>query len=300
LEKRDITFIIPYFGAKPLWMPVFLKSCHANPDFTFLILSDVMPEGRRKNVKVVRMTLAELKVLASEKLDMPVSLESPYKVCDLRPAFGLIFEDYLKTSSFWGTCDVDMILGNIRNFFPDELLQNYDVVTAKREYLIGHFTLFRNMERINKLFMESADYRKIFWSPRSFAFDECNFLWWKLLAGENILETRSQIDSMSHVVSRLAAAGQIRAYFKSHVLEQDQWDEQGNLEPLSETLVWERGILRDAGSGKEYLSFHFHFLKKEPSFAIPAWTSISERFYISENGFFRNEPTRLPEFEALI
>jgi hypothetical protein len=147
LEKRDITFIIPYFGAIPLWMPVFLKSCHANPDFTFLILSDVMPEGRRKNVKVVRMTLAELKVLASEKLDMPVSLESPYKVCDLRPAFGLIFEDYLKTSSFWGTCDVDMILGNIRNFFPDELLRNYDVVTAKREYLIGHFTLFRNIKR---------------------------------------------------------------------------------------------------------------------------------------------------------
>jgi hypothetical protein len=105
---------------------------------------------------------------------------------------------------------------------------------------------------------------------------------------------------MSHVVSRLAAAGQIRAYFKSHVLEQDQWDEQGNLEALSETLVWERGILRDAGSGKEYLSFHFHFLKKEPSFAIPAWTSIPERFYISENGFFRNEPTRLPEFEALL
>ncbi|WP_157488253.1 DUF6625 family protein [Dyadobacter crusticola] len=288
MKKKEITFIIPYFGPPPAWMPFFLESCHANPDCTFLFFSDTMPEGTRQNVKVVRMTLADLKALAIARLEMPVSLENPYKVCDLRPAFGIIFDDYLKTSVFWGTCDVDMVLGNIRNFFPNELLSRYDVLSAKREYLVGHFTLFRNNRKINRLFLKSADYRQIFLSTRSFAFDECNFLWWKLLAGQSILRTQSQIDSMSHVVCRLAETGQIRAYFDSHVLEQDKLDAQGDLEALSEILVWDEGTLRDTETGREYLSFHFHFLKKEPSFAIPAWTATPGRFYISKDGFFRD------------
>lgn len=280
-------------------MPVFLKSCHANPDYTFLFFSDSIPEGTRQNVKVISMTLADLKALAIARLQMPVSLENPYKICDLRPAFGIIFEEYLKTSAFWGTCDVDMVLGNIRNFFPNKLLSQYDVLTAKREYLIGHFTLFRNNRKINRLFLSSADYRQIFLSARSFAFDECNFLWWKLLAGQSILQTQSQIESMSHVVSRLAAAGQIRAYFETHVFEQDKLDARGDLEALTETLVWDEGILRDVETGREYLSFHFHFLKKEPSFTIPAWTTAPGRFYISKDGFFSSEAFGLPVIEAL-
>ncbi len=290
MKRSQITLIIPFFGPVPAWMPFFLKSCYANDEVSFLIFADRIQPGVRGNVRVVKTSLEALRSLAMRKLQMPVALESAYKICDLRPAFGLIFEDYLEGSSFWGTCDTDIVFGDIRRIVTDEVLSQYDVVTAKREYLVGHFTLYRNACDTNRLFLESADYREVFQNPRSYAFDECNFLWWKLLAGEDILHTPSRVESMSHVVKKLEARGQIRAYFESHVIEQDRLMADGSLEELSNRLSWKHGVLYDEDDQREYLSFHFHFLKKDPAFIIPSWKKIPDRFGISRTGFsFANQ-----------
>ncbi|KAA6438908.1 hypothetical protein FEM33_15160 [Dyadobacter flavalbus] len=285
MRKSDITFIIPFFGQAPPWMPFFIKSCHSNRDVSFLIFADCLQVGISGNVEVIRLNLADLKVLAEEKLRFRVSLDRPYKICDFRPAFGLIFADYLKGSRFWGTCDVDILLGDIRKFITEDLLSRYDVITAKREYLIGHFTLYRNTRKVNYLFKKSPHYLRVFQNSQAFAFDECNFLWWKLLAGNPIQETRSQIESMSHVVKRLAVSGYICAYFRSHVIEQDQLTSDGQLEAFTKTLIWENGRLMDARENQEYISFHFHFMKKQTIFNIPDWEEIPERFAISQAGF---------------
>ncbi|GGC05551.1 hypothetical protein GCM10011325_35540 [Dyadobacter sediminis] len=285
MKKRPITLIIPFFGPVPAWQPFFLKSCYANNDVSFLIFADHICPGIDRNVRVVQTNLEELRIRAMRKLQMNVSLESAYKICDFRPAFGLIFEEYLKDSWFWGTCDTDIVFGNIRKIVTDEVLANYDIITAKREYLVGHFTLYRNAAITNRLFLESADYREVFQSPRSYAFDECNFLWWKLLSGGDILSTPSRIESMSHVVKRLTAKGRIRAYFESHVIEQDKLLANGSLEELSNRLFWDNGVLYDQDDKTEYLSFHFHFLKKDPAFIIPFWKEVPNEFHISQNGF---------------
>lgn len=282
----DITLIIPFFGKIPPWMPLFLHGCYANPEVAFLLFSDRLETGWYSNVNVVRMQLNELKGLAEEKLDMSVCLERGYKICDLRPAFGIIFEDYLDESRFWGTCDLDVLFGNIRKFITDELLDTYDVISAKREYLIGHFTLYRNRDDVNNLFKKSADYRQVFTSTQSFAFDECNFLWWKLLAGQSILDNKSAIESMSHVVKWMETAGLIRAYYDTHVIEQDKLNPKGYLEEFSSTLRWDNGRLEDSLTGREYLSFHFHFLKQQPTFAIPDWPEIPAQFWVSKAGFY--------------
>lgn len=283
--KASITLIIPFFGKPPRWMPFFLKGCYANVEVSFLIFSDCMPAGRYQNVTVIDFRLEDLKALAVKKLKMPVCLDNSYKICDLRPAFGLIFEDYLKDAQFWGTSDLDILFGNIRKFITDELLEHYDIITAKREYLIGHFTLYRNSPKVNTLFRKSADYRQVFTSPRSYIFDECSFLWWQLLAGHSISELESAVESMSHVVKRLEANGFIRAYFKTHVIEQDKLDALGRLEEFSNTLIWNDGTLKDLETGTEYLSFHFHFLKKESTFKIPSEQKIPSRFLASKKGF---------------
>ncbi|KAA0988753.1 DUF6625 family protein [Dyadobacter aurulentus] len=285
MKSDDITFIIPFFGPPPAWWPFFLQSCNYNEGISFLIFADRLDTGVHGNVEVIKWSLPQLKQLAEEKLRMEVSLDSPYKICDLRPAFGLIFEDYIKGSRFWGTCDVDIILGNIRMFITSDILNEYDVITAKREYLIGHFTLYRNVRKVNLLFKRSADYRKVFQNPEAFVFDECNFLWWKLLAGQPILETQPKIESMSHLVKRLDASGYIRAYFQTHVIEQDRLTPLGQLEGFTQTLTWKNGKLMDETESKEYLSFHFHFLKKDPEFSIPALEKVPECFAISQKGF---------------
>lgn len=287
MKKSAITFIIPFFGKPPSYIRFFLKSCQANPAITFLLFGDQLQSLAYENIKIIPFCLRDFNHLASVKLQMPVALTSAYKICDFRPAFGLIFEDYLKNARFWGTTDIDVLLGNIKKFLPEKVLSDFDVITAKKEYLIGHFTLYRNNRKVNNLFRKSADYQTVFLSAKSFAFDECNFLWWKLLAGAHVLDTKSQIESMSFIVKKYSGTGYIRSYFESHVIEQDKLGPDYELEPFSEELIWDNGMLTNKATNQEYLTFHFHFLKSDPAFHVPDQEFIPDHFEVSKQGFMQ-------------
>ena len=42
-----------------------------------------------------------------------LTVSNPYKLCDYRPYFGIIFSDLLKGYTHWGWCDLDLVLGNV-------------------------------------------------------------------------------------------------------------------------------------------------------------------------------------------
>lgn len=44
-------------------------------------------------------------------------------MCDYKPTYGLAFKKWLGKYDFWGYCDFDLLLGNLRKFFTDEVLQ---------------------------------------------------------------------------------------------------------------------------------------------------------------------------------
>jgi len=60
-------------------------------------------------------------------LGFEVDIESEYKLCDFKPAYGLIFSEHFKDYDFWGYCDIDIIFGNIRAYMTDVLLNEYDI-----------------------------------------------------------------------------------------------------------------------------------------------------------------------------
>lgn len=290
MKKLNITLIICYYGDWPEWFPIFLQTCSYNPTIDFLIFSNCAPAFRQyDNVRFVGSDLAAFRALASEKLGLAVTIEEPYKLCDFKPAYGVIFEDYLGEADFWGHCDIDIVLGDIRRFV-DELLVGHDVITAKKEYLLGSFTLYRNDPEINRLYEKSKDHATVFGSPAHFCFDECNFLWWNLLAGLPIANLKWEIDSMSHVVKRMHQAGSIKAFFETLVLEQDELDEEGNLVDWKDQLLWQDGRLINLRNNKEYLYFHFHFLKDNETFRIPRWEGEPKSFYMAETGFSLSLP----------
>jgi hypothetical protein len=121
-----------------------------------LIFSDVEPPDHLpENITFVPFSLNEFCELASEKLSFPVSL-SPhflYKLCDFKPAYGLIYEEYLNEYDFWGHCDVDIVWGQIRSFVNDEILDNYEIITSRPKRISGHFCLYKNYKIINKIFL---------------------------------------------------------------------------------------------------------------------------------------------------
>lgn len=170
--KKSIIFIIPYFGEFRNYFQLFLNSCKFNNDITWLILTDDHTKyDYPKNVKVIYTTFEETKRVFQNKFDFEISLNRPYKICDFKPAYGYIYEEYIKGYDFWGYCDTDVIFGKIRDFYTEELLNKYDKLG-----FLGHCTIFRNDFKINRSFMSPINgkerYKEVFSDDKIFQFDE--------------------------------------------------------------------------------------------------------------------------------
>lgn len=75
-------------------------------------------------------------------IDFEICLESPYKLCDYKPTYGLAFKNWLKDYDFWGYCDLDVVFGNLRNYFTDEILKDSDRCLEN-----GHISLWKNNKK---------------------------------------------------------------------------------------------------------------------------------------------------------
>lgn len=170
--SRKLCFIIPYFGKLPNYFQLFLNSCATNVDFNWLVFTDDNTSySYPKNVSKMKMSFRECQELIKSKFDCPVALNHPYKLCDLKPMYGYIFEEYLKDFRFWGHCDVDTIMGNLGKWLTDEFLDNFDKL-----FCLGHMTIYRNTSENNRVFMTNYKgrdvYKEALASPDIYTFDE--------------------------------------------------------------------------------------------------------------------------------
>lgn len=151
----SIVFICPYFGNFPKeQFPLWLKSCEYNSSIDWLIFTDDRSNyNYPKNVKVAYMEFDDLKNKIQDKFSFDIRLDEPYKLCDFRPAYGYIFQDYIKGYDYWGYGDIsDTIFGNLRKFLTDDNLLQADKIMQ-----LGHMTLFKNNEEVNSRFMLKAN-----------------------------------------------------------------------------------------------------------------------------------------------
>ena len=169
---KKIVFLIPYFGNFPNYFQLFLNSCENNLDYDWLIITDNKEEyNYPKNVKIINKSFKELREEIQKKFDFKISLESPYKFCDFRPAYGYIFDYLIKNYEYWGYCDIDLIFGDIKVFLNEKLLSKYDKI-----FINGHMSIYKNTQENNRMFMRTLNnkilYKEYFTSNRNYAFDE--------------------------------------------------------------------------------------------------------------------------------
>ena len=169
---QKCAFIIPYYGHFPNYFQLFLKTCGANPDYDWLIFTDDhTPYDYPKNVHVHYETFADMQQRAQRHFDFPISLSTPYKLCDFKPTYGLLFEEYLTNYTHWGHCDCDVVFGQLNHFITDVMLNDYDKL-----FMQGHCTIYKNDPAVNRAFMLPLDgeeiYRTVFTQARAFTFDE--------------------------------------------------------------------------------------------------------------------------------
>jgi hypothetical protein len=273
-----IAIIICYFGSPPWYLEYFLKSCSYNATVDFILVTDIpSPPLTPANVKFYKSEISDIKSRAVTAFGFPVALTDPYKLCDLKPAYGLLFSDIISEYDFWGYSDIDVIYGNLRKFLTEELLSQNDVISVRKEYLTGFLTLYRNNQRCKELFKKSPDHKYVFQSKEHFCFDECNFNFLQLFAGADILELSSEIESMTHVAVRQRNAGKLRVSLTTIALEGIEND----------ILIKKGQVL---ANNKEFILYHLIDFKKLLYKRLPDWGAIPETYYI--HGFYISKHSR--------
>lgn len=161
--------ISTYFGSLPQHFNLWLKSAAQNPSIDFLIIGDAdtseygaLPE----NIKFMRITFEELRRIVQKKFDFEITLDTPYKICDYKPIYGYVFQEYISKYEYWGHIDLDTILGDLVKYLPHE---EYDKI-----YIFGHMCIYKNTPENNTRFMIDAgmNYKDVFTTNNNMIFDE--------------------------------------------------------------------------------------------------------------------------------
>ncbi len=169
MNGPSIRLVVPYFGARPSYLPLVVRSMARNPDVSWLLLTDEPVPGAPPNVSVHLTGFADLAARIQGHFDFEISLERPYKLCDFRPAYGEIFRTELAGFDFWGHCDLDVIFGQIRDHLPPEAFD------ADKILIQGNFALYRNTPAAAAWFRHEIDgisYRDVLTNPAAMHFDE--------------------------------------------------------------------------------------------------------------------------------
>ena len=275
LKPAPVALVIPYFGKFPAYLSYFLETCVFNKNIDFWFFCDTPWPGAghtASNIRVESMTLLEFNALATSKLEVEVALTSAYKLCDLKPMYGRVFEDYLRPYKFWGFCDVDILLGDTAKVLTAKLLDEFDVISAHALYLSGPFSLFRNTQNVNDLFKKSADVGRVISDPRVLLFDEASNALPHLWAGRDIADFKAEIESMTHLLKNPLKC-LLRVNFAGFITER-----------VAGELTWQAGKLHDE-EGREVFVFHYIVYKNRFDFGIlPNDFKSGQPFYFYKGG----------------
>ncbi len=278
MEK--ILFIIPYYGK---WPDCFREWAYTagylkDQNIDFLLVTDLeIPFPLPENIHVQALTFPQLKEKIQSQFPFPVSLQTPYKLCDFRPAYGIIFREEIKEYAFWGHCDLDQIWGNVRGFITDGILKNND----KIQYM-GHFVLYRNCPRMNQLFAEKGgvfSYQQVFSSPKYFSFDEHPGIM-QLVVEQGISNYISHNQADISPKHRSLVISRVKNY-------------------PNQMLYWQQGhiyrsYIAETGQVEKDEFMYAHFQKKKPA-SLGDWehNPAPEAFAYSAEGFSYIDPAQI-------
>ncbi len=167
------TFIITMFGEPFSWIQQYIDHVqHLEVDGWFwkiITPHDIKSKG---NVEVVNMTIEQFNDLVETKTGVRSGLYINSKgkpsahITDFYIFSGVIFEDYLKDSDFWGVTNMDVVYGNMSKFITDMMLHQCDIFSDDVNTINGVFSLWRNTPIVNTLYKSIPHWKDILSYPR--------------------------------------------------------------------------------------------------------------------------------------
>ena len=296
---KSIVKIVPYFGRWPEWINFYIESIKANPSIDWIIYTDCpAPQNRAPNLTLKTMSFSDYNALVSERLGIDFNPGNPYKLCDIRPAIGRIHAEEVAPYDYFGYGDVDVIYGDIRRFYTDELLSRYEMLTTHFEWVAGHFTLFRNTPKMRNAFTRIPQWWEKMSNPQNLSVDEMEMT--NLFLGNRLKKRqtwRRRLKRFLNPYQRKALFNETHA----SILAPRPWYDGSMEHP--QVWYWRDGALTNARDGaKQFLYLHFMNFKSNRYLPAPyneepsAWmkldsiigmdqSDLSQGFQISPQGF---------------
>lgn len=173
---KSIALIMPFFGEWPQWKDLFFNSCASNSDVDFYFYTDCgVPVEQAPNLHFTEVSFEEYCEKVSQALGINFSPSSPRKLCDLKPFYGVIHYDTIKDYDFWGFGDADLVFGNIRKFYTDDILNRNDVLSTHFDRLSGHLAILRNNDYYRNLCFKIRNWKSELLCERNRTLDESEF-----------------------------------------------------------------------------------------------------------------------------
>jgi hypothetical protein len=166
----------------------------------------------------------------------------------MKPALGRIHSDLLVGYDFWGYGDIDVIYGDIRHFY-NENIRDYNLVSTHSHIVSGHLALLKNSEAMINAYRKILHWRYLLSAGKHKSFDERVF---SLLFLDNVERRRRGFHRF--LVGRLDKALLVEQYSTS--IPGLPWVDGTQNFPAA--WCWREGKLTSSASGdREFLYVHF-------------------------------------------
>lgn len=173
MKQYKIIFLIPYFGKFPEWEHLYFETVKQNKNIDFYFFTDCdIEKHEAKNIFYQKMSFQEYINFANSKISINFNPKNAYKLCDLRPLYPIIHEDIIKEYDFYGWTDLDLLLGDIRSFYTDDLLSKYEVFSTHAIRIAGHMALFKNTYKNKNIYKNIYRWQEALENPEFVGIDE--------------------------------------------------------------------------------------------------------------------------------
>lgn len=265
---KSIIIIIDYFGAWPEWFPIFLESCRKNPTITWLFHTDCnFDDYKISNVVFKHISKDDYIKFVNERLGVQFKLEHNYKLCEIRPMYGVLYEDEIRGYDFFGYGDIDVLYGDIRKFYTDKVLKN-NVISTHNWCVSGHLALIKNKPWLRNAFRLAKNWKTIVEDPLYCRFDEDVFTY--------VFRDPRMTPWRDFILNGVLKPFNIKYRRKLYLIEQfttpltpARWRDGNEEHPT--VWFWKDGHVTNASEGDlEYIYLHF-MNYKFPRFMSPRY-----------------------------
>jgi len=288
---KKVVIIVPYFGSWPEWFPLYLESCRYNATINWLFYTDCpIPNYMGSNIRFVSISFADYIQMVEDVLHISLRKKFPFKLCDIRPAYGFIHKQDIQGYDYFGFGDIDVIYGDIRKFFDDRVL-SHNVISTLPDRISGHLTLFKNCDLLIHAFRKIKNWERLMEDERHLSIDERYFS--NLFLGSRVFFGKKKRPLWLRKLYSLTTPYSPCLFEEFHttILGNYTWIDGSWDHP--EVWFWKDGKLtNDRDGDREFIYLHFMNWKSNrwlPKFRgkRAAWQDLDKINYVSQDDIQR-------------